>query len=328
MNNLKKVGLTALAGSMVAFSAQALDMSVSGQAKITYVDEGEGSAGRTDVTGNPYGFDQTLAFNGSGDTALGAVSVMHVYNNATGAASSSLLTIDMGDAGTVTLDKGVGAAGAGTIKDKMPRAAGAEQSWDDTDGDAYFITTSNSGEWGYSNSIAGLNVSLSYAKNGGGMSGDDANTDAGDDSDKSIAVTTTLMDGLNVGVGMAETDSTTSLQIKNSSTAFATYAAGPMTFGVQKTVIDDVAGGQDADSMLYGVALNINENASVSYNYRDVELGDGVLTTEKDQKDTGIAASYTMGNMTVSAFNNKSDNVGGTSGREDEVTQVTLSFAF
>jgi len=328
MNNLKKVGLTALAGSMVAFSAQALDMSVSGQAKITYVDEGEGSAGRTDVTGNPYGFDQTLAFNGSGDTALGTVSVMHVYNNATGAASSSLLTIDMGDAGTVTLDKGVGAAGAGTIKDKMPRAAGAEQSWDDTDGDAYFITTSNSGEWGYSNSIAGLNVSLSYAKNGGGMSGDDANTDAGDDSDKSIAVTTTLMDGLNVGVGMAETDSTTSLQIKNSSTAFATYAAGPMTFGVQKTVIDDVAGGQDADSMLYGVALNINENASISYNYRDVELGDGVLTTEKDQKDTGIAASYTMGNMTVSAFNNKSDDVGGTSGREDEVTQVTLSFAF
>ena len=328
MNNLKKVGLTALAGSMVAFSAQALDMSVSGQAKITYVDEGEGSAGRTDVTGNPYGFDQSLAFNGSGDTALGTVSVMHVYNNATGAASSSLLTIDMGDAGTVTLDKGVGAAGAGTIKDKMPRAAGAEQSWDDTDGDAYFITTSNSGEWGYSNSIAGLNVSLSYAKNGGGMSGDDANTDAGDDSDKSIAVTTTLMDGLNVGVGMAETDSTTSLQIKNSSTAFATYAAGPMTFGVQKTVIDDVAGGQDADSMLYGVALNINENASISYNYRDVELGDGVLTTEKDQKDTGIAASYTMGNMTVSAFNNKSDDVGGTSGREDEVTQVTLSFAF
>jgi hypothetical protein len=104
MNNLKKVGLTALAGSMVAFSAQALDMSVSGQAKITYVDEGEGSVGRTDVTGNPYGFDQTLAFNGSGDTALGTVSVMHVYNNATGAASSSLLTIDMGDAGTVTLD--------------------------------------------------------------------------------------------------------------------------------------------------------------------------------------------------------------------------------
>ena len=51
MNNLKKIGLSALAGSMVAFSAQALEMSVGGTAKITYVDEGEGSAGNVDVTG-------------------------------------------------------------------------------------------------------------------------------------------------------------------------------------------------------------------------------------------------------------------------------------
>ena len=47
-----------------------------------------------------------------------------------------------------------------------------------------------------------------------------------------------------------------------------------------------------------------------------------------DQEDTGIAASYTMGNMTISAFNNKTDNAGGTVGKNDEVTQVTMSFAF
>ena len=327
MNKLKKVGLTALAGSMVAFSAQALDMSVSGQAKITYVDEGEGSAGRTDVTGNPYGFDQTIAFNGSGESPIGTISLFHKYNNASGAQSSSLISIDMGDAGTITLDEGVGAAGAETIMDKMPRAAGAEQAWDDTDGDNYVIGTSSSGEWGYTNSIAGFNVSLSYAKNGGGMSGDDANTDAGDDSDKSFAITnSSLVDGLNVGVGMAETDSTTSTQIINSSTAFATYAVGPVTLGLQWTDIDNPGGTADAESMLYGIAFNINENASISWNARDVEIGD--TGTNKDQEDTGIAASYTMGNMTVSAFNNASDNVGGTSGREDEVTQVTLAFAF
>jgi len=327
MNNLKKVGLTALAGSMVAFSAQALDMSVSGQAKITYVDEGEGSAGNTDVTGNPYGFDQTLAFNGSGETPIGTLSLMHVYNNATGAASSSLISIDMGDAGTISLDSGVGNSGAGTIKDMMPRAAGAEQSWDDTDGDAYFIDSPTQGHWGYDASIAGFNVSLGYAKNGGGHSGDDANTDAGDDSAKSFAITTSsLMDGLSVGVGMAETDSTTSETIINASTAFAKYAVGPVTLATQWTNIDNPNGTADADSMLYGIAFNINENASISWNARDVEIGD--TGTNKDQEDTGIAASYTMGNMTLSAFNNASDNVGGTSGKEDEVTQVTLSFAF
>ena len=35
---------------------------------ITYVDEGENNAGNTDVTGGPYGFDQAVAFSGSGDT--------------------------------------------------------------------------------------------------------------------------------------------------------------------------------------------------------------------------------------------------------------------
>ena len=36
MDNLKKVGLSALAGSLVAFSAQAGELSVSGGAKMTY----------------------------------------------------------------------------------------------------------------------------------------------------------------------------------------------------------------------------------------------------------------------------------------------------
>jgi len=326
MNNLKKVGLTALAGSLVAFSAQALEMSASGSAKITYVDEGEGSTGNTDVTGNPYGFDQAVAFNGSGDTDFGTISVMHVLNVNGPATSSSLISLDMGDAGKISLDGGVGNSGAGTYKDMLPRAAGAEQAWDDTDGDAYFIDTPSQGNWGYDNTFAGFDVTLSYAKNGGGNSGDDANTDAGDDSSKSIGVkTSSLSDGLTVGAAIASTDSATSTDADNESTAFVTYAVGPMTFGLQMSEINTAA--NDAVSTMYGVAININENASVSYNARDVELGDGTGST-KDQEDRGIAASYTMGSMTVSAFNNAVDNAGGTANKEDEVTQITVSFAF
>ena len=57
------------------------------------------------------------------------------------------------------------------------------------------------------------------------------------------------------------------------------------------------------------------------------KIGDANVNLS-DQEDTGLAASYTMGGMSVSAFTNKSDNVAGTAGREDEVTQVTLSFSF
>ena len=48
MDNLKKVGLTALAGSLAAVSANAAEMSVSGATLLTYTSE-DG----TEVTGNP-----------------------------------------------------------------------------------------------------------------------------------------------------------------------------------------------------------------------------------------------------------------------------------
>ena len=47
-----------------------------------------------------------------------------------------------------------------------------------------------------------------------------------------------------------------------------------------------------------------------------------------DQEDSGIAVSYTMGSMTLAAFMNNSDDVGGTSAAEDSVTEVSLAFAF
>ena len=50
MNNFKKIGLSALAGSLAAFSANAAEMSVSGSAAVTY-NNGDSS----EVTGNPYG---------------------------------------------------------------------------------------------------------------------------------------------------------------------------------------------------------------------------------------------------------------------------------
>ena len=110
-------------------------------------------------------------------------------------------------------------------------------------------------------------------------------------------------------------------------TGYITYAAGPVTLGYQVTDIDKEVVGGDTNSKMYGIAINMNENASVSYNKRKTEIADDNMTTA-DPEDTGIAASYTVGNMTLSAFNNTASDVGGTADKEDEVTQVTVSFAF
>ena len=64
MNNLKKVGLTALAGSLVAVTAHAGDVSVSGGASMTvknHTGNSEKSTGKTLKMGNQ------LTFTGGGE---------------------------------------------------------------------------------------------------------------------------------------------------------------------------------------------------------------------------------------------------------------------
>ena len=62
MNKLKKVGLSALAGSLVAAtSAYAGEIAVSGSAKLTYTDKEQGSG----ATGTPFGMNKLLGFSGS-----------------------------------------------------------------------------------------------------------------------------------------------------------------------------------------------------------------------------------------------------------------------
>jgi len=50
MNNLKKIGLTAIAASLASVSAHAVDLSVSGGASLSYTSNGNGGA----TTNNPW----------------------------------------------------------------------------------------------------------------------------------------------------------------------------------------------------------------------------------------------------------------------------------
>jgi len=326
MNNLKK-GLTALAGSLALASyANAADMAVSGGAKLSYISEDGKSGGSGGVDGNPYGFDNNVNFSASGETEVGTVAISYTYNGSS--VSSSALTIDMGDTGVLSIDRGtmIG-AGADSYQDKTPRAAGAEQAWDDTDNDAYIIDVESTGAIGYSNTLEGVSFTAAYAKNGGGRANQFANVDAGDASDKSFGAHSEVAPGLTIGGAYAETGGGSEVSI-NQQTAFASYAINAITVGIQNTLIDNVTGTNDSDALQMGVAFQVNDDLALSYSYRETDLGNSGSPTKSDPEDTGIAASYTMGGMSIVAFKNIADNVGGTAGVEDETTQVFVSFAF
>ena len=310
MTNIKKLGLTALAGSLAATSAFAGALDVSGTAKVTYVSQDE-----SEVTGNPYSMNQGIGFSGSGDLDNG-MSIAYQYTMTNAAFSSSSLKLDMGDNGTLSLSNGASTTGMQAYYDKMPTAG--EQVWDDLDGQANGIASmSTANTLGYSGSFAGFGISGAYNKSAGaGTSG----------SSKSIVVTSSdLMDGVEVGLGFGDAAGSTKHNATDNTTVYAKYTAGSITAGLQLTEVDKSALNADMDRTHVSLSMAINENLSASIGQSVVEFEN---PSKDDQESTGFALSYTMGSMTVAAFNNTESSTGGTAGADDSVTEVSVAFAF
>ena len=95
MTNLKKLGLTALAGSLVATTGYAGALDISGAAKVSYVSQDE-----TEVSGNPFSMTRDISFTGSGEMDNG-MTISYDQLLSAGVFSTSGLALDMGDAGTL-----------------------------------------------------------------------------------------------------------------------------------------------------------------------------------------------------------------------------------
>ena len=306
MKNITKLGLTALAGSLVASSAFAGAMSVSGSAKITHA-----SADETEVQGNSFSNSKGISFSGSGELDNGWT-VSTTYSMTDSAFSSSQVTIDMGDQGTVGLWNNANGAGINKYSDVVPTAG--EQVWDDSDTDDNGIPVhDNDNMIGYNGTLAGFGVSVAYVNGGSGAK-------EGGASDSSWALSYDgLMDGLTLGIAAGENGTTQDL-----STMYVKYTAGSITVGYQMSEVDNTGSTADEEANHIGASIAVNENLSVSAGRHEVDMGAGKV----DEESTGVAASYTMGSMTVAAHTNKTDDVGGTSGSEDSVTEVSVAFAF
>ena len=305
MTNLKKLGLTALAGSLVATTGYAGALDISGAAKVSYV-----SADETEVSGNPFSMTRDISFTGSGEMDNG-MTISYDQLLSAGVFSTSGLALDMGDAGTLSFRHGgSGGHGIGAYEDKMPTAA--ENVWDDLDGQGNGVLTKNAiGKIGYGTTFAGANVSVDYNKSEGGGSA------------KSIGVDFAPVDGAMVLIAMS--DEYSGVNTSTDQTTFGgTYTVGATTLGIQRTSLDFAAANSDQDRTHIAASFAVNEDLSVSWGMSTVEFEGG----STDQEDSGFSVSYTMGSMSLTAAANASDNVGGTSGTDDTHKEIGLAFAF
>ena len=331
MNNLKKVGLTALAGSLVAFSAQAVEMAVSGSAKLTYKN-GHG----TEVDGNPMGMNTSLVFSGSGEVNGYATNLTIVSADQVGGMSSAALSIDLADMGKITFDQGTGAGGISTIDDKTPTAA--EEIWDGIDAvtgtSDGLVGGGNNGVFVYANSFAGYNLSTQVSKGSRTANSDDANSGSTGGGSWDFALTTdSLMDGLSVGAGYGKIANGAQDDVNGDDTdehmvAFVNYTIGMVTVGYSEANIARGGDGKTTEiASAFGIAANLSDNLSISYGEREVEYAKAGAA-HVTQDNTGIALAYTMGSAKVTVQQNESDNNGGVASSDDEQTQIALSLAF
>ena len=125
--------------------------------------------------------------------------------------------------------------------------------------------------------------------------------------------------GLEIGAGVGSDGSTSDQE-----TQYIKYTMGGITVGMQKSEIDfDAAGTNDEERDHVAVSLAVNENLSIAYGMSDVDMG-----TATDEESSGVSFSYTMGSMTFGGLMNKTDNVAGTSGTNDKVTELNVAFSF
>ena len=339
MNNMKKIGFSALAGSLVAFSANAVELSVTGKTEITY----SGTDNSTTTNGNKWGNGNEITFTGSGDvngmtaTYLATIADQGQANsNSSETFASSSLMLDMGDMGTVGFDQGVGEFGVSTIDDKMPYAY--EEIWTYTGASNGLQAAGGCNVLGYKNSIAGLaNISIEldpgHTDYVTGCTGDGYTTGGGTTrSGYNWALTATPLDGLNVGIGQGTEeikDDATNNDDLTYQTGFATYAFGPVTVGYQ---MSEANGGSAAASSknveIYGASFNVNENFAISINQMDTEF-DKPSSTNVTEETTGVGASYTMGSASVRILSSETDNLAGSAtAKSVEHTEISLMLAF
>ena len=301
MNKLTKLGLTAVAGSLVASSAYAGALDVSGSATIKYKSDDD-----DEVTGNAFSMGKGISFSGSGELDNG-YTMSYSYTMTDAAFSSQSIMLDMGDAGSIGLGNGNSGAGLQAHRYVIPSAG--EEVWDDVDADDNGLPThSDTNAVYYNGTFGAVGLSAAYV-------------DDSDKSDNSIVVTYDgLVDGLTLGYGTGEDGDTVDLM-----TAYAKYTVGSITAAIQRSERDLTAGdSSDEKSTGLGISLAVNENMSISYGMFDVDMG----TAKEDEESRGISASYTQGGMTIVGVANATDSVAGTAGDDDTFSEISVSFAF
>ena len=362
MNNIKKLGLTALAGSLVTLgSATAGEMSVSGGVNVTL--------GYGNLSGNSsraIGTDRDVSFTGGGELDNGTTFSMNTTMDDDFAVSSSTTTITTPSFGSFTLGTGYGLQ-SGKYDEEVPQAYEQISDGKQTmanlvgnymDGNAISYTSPTFDMMG-----AEIRLDAGFAPTAADSAENDGSNDAFNASygkGQELGLTISY-DALKVGVYGSEretsvpnTNTTSGQEIGDEFNGawYVKYSMGPVSIGYSETYMDAGVTADDSSSVnssivertgggiftgeQLSIAFNVNDNMSISYTtsdetYDTQDHAATAVTTDDDVTESvdAIQVAYSMGGMSIKAYNMEVTNPDQQDNAADQsVTEIALGFAF
>jgi len=315
MNNFKKIGLTALAGSLVVTSAFAGELTATGSASMGVANI-TGTA--DDGKGKNFTMGNSVYLAGGGELDNGMTVALSfemdqgTANHSAEGFDNHYVEIGSDALGTLRLS-GHGGSSAQSAMDTT--AAG--DLWNNTlaiTGPAAAASGDNSLFYTAPALVDGVAVTASLAP--GGTAGTNASTHM------SYGVSYTGVEGLTVNYGQG--DSGAQAAEVDSTSMNASYAIGSLTLSVSRTDIDNAGSTADIEWDSYQVAYTISENISATYGSETVDTS----TSSVDEEVTGFGVSYTTGGMTISASQINAEGGGNSATADTDKWSLSAAFAF
>ena len=318
MNNLKKIGLTALAGSLVATSvAYSGELAVSGSASMNFKNYSDSSTGKAVRMGN------SVFFKGSGETDGGLnVNLSFELDQGTpagdGPFDSHFVSVGNDTLGTLTVH---GHGGSNSAAALDTTAAG--DLWDNT---LINTTAAASTRMAPLASKSGDNLmvySLPTLVDGLAVAGSYQAANTTGSGSTALGVTYSGIEGLSLSYGQGSSDDVKDIA-GDQTIMKASYAYGPITVAASNNDFDHTTSTIDQEVSSVSLSYTVSDQISVSYGEETIDRSGSA----SDIEVTGVNISYTSGGMTASFAQVEAENVDHTAGLDKEVWNIGLSFAF
>jgi len=355
MNNLKKLGVTALASSLVAVGAQAGTLDVAGSANITYKTNNQSE-------GKGIGSNKAFTVSGAGELDNGwTFSIYTALSDAMGLTSHAT-ALTMGSMGTITVGEGWGGNGA-SFDEEVPQAY--EQASDVHGGGSSNAMGSNMGNGGLTWAVpsfdlggASASLVLGWSPNADNASTNDGGVGTragskGDGFDAGLTISTDM--GITIGAYVMEIENNTpvpsgtdAVEDEFNGTYYIKYSAGPVSIGFQQSYLNAggtgggeattaakvvrTAGGIFEETQM-SIAFNVNDNVSISYtdasDTYDAQDNAATAIADVDMDTEALQISYSMGGMSINAYQMETSNPGYDSDATKHTgSEISIGLAF